>query len=475
MIIPQKFERDRGRKLTIGDWVALLPCLTDIYGFGRLKMVNVKSFAAILITLSGSLAFAQQTAPPTAGNGGPFSGPLTLASEFLENNFVNLYAFGSGLWDSYAPVVQNGQTVNNGGFGVQVGGGVNAWHQWRNSSLSLSYRGDYNNYSSGFFSSGTNQNLSLGYNRRLSRRWYIGFYEAAGIWLYGGTVYGITPYGTPSAQLNPFSPETRWLSSSVSMTYQQSRRLSYSVGGNFFLSRYNYTGAIGVTGGSGSGSFNYRLTARTNVGGSYVYSDFRYQQNAGSSQVHSLFMTIGHVFSHQWSASFSAGLSLTHSVGTITIPVTFISNGLLIPGYEIGSYNQHSHTPYFAGLVSHSIHRSNLYVSAGQSVAPGNGFYLASRNQFISSGFSRSLDRRSNVGFALNYNRNTSISNTISGSYSTLVFTTGYSRLVARHISGFLHYDFVHYGNIAQYSGVSDNRITFGVSIASKNIPLTLY
>ncbi len=44
-----------------------------------------------------------------------------------------------------------------------------------------------------------------------------------------------------------------------------------------------------------------------------------------------------------------------------------------------------------------------------------------------------------------------------------------------RYLGANFRYDYVHYGNLNPYTGVSDNRLSFGFSFSSKSIPLTLY
>ncbi len=116
----------------------------------------MKFSAVLIMSLASITALAQQPqtqAPSSQDNSqGAFS-PVSLASEFFEHDFFNFYAFADGAYDTYAPL-QNGHS-NNGAFGWDAGGGVNGVHTFRDASLSLSYRGDYRDYKSSFFGSGT--------------------------------------------------------------------------------------------------------------------------------------------------------------------------------------------------------------------------------------------------------------------------------------------------------------------------------
>ena len=436
----------------------------------------MKFSAVLIMSLTSITALAQQPqtqAPSSQDNSqGAFS-PVSLASEFFEHDFFNFYAFGDGAYDTYAPL-QNGHS-NNGAFGWDVGGGVNGVHTFRDASLSLSYRGDYRDYKSSFFGSGTDQNLSLAYGKRLGRRWTFGVSTSAGIIFYGGTFFSVEPTLTGIVPTNPFTSETKFLSSGLSLSYQQTRRLSYSFSGSFFLQRYNYAGAVGTTGGSGSGSVFYRITSRTTVGGTYSHSYFVYQANAGQAQIDSIEATLSHQFHSHWSVSLSGGVTRSGVSGTAFVPVVLmLPGGQTVGGYQVGKYNTVSDFPSFSGTVSHGYHRSQFSVSAGQGIVAGNGYFLASKSQYLNGVYSYSY-RRSNISAGGGYFRLSSVANSVSNTYSSSSLSFNYGVSLMRYLGANFRYDYVHYGTLNPYTGITDNRLSFGFSFSSKSIPLTLY
>ena len=428
-------------------------------GEGSLKSI---AFFLALLFAGNSLGQSSQDDPQRI-----HGGPLTLASGLLEHDFVNFFAFGNGVYDNE----DLGSAGNFSSFGEEVGGGVTAAHSFRNGSLSLSYRGAYRNYNNPTIGSGTDQNLSFGIGKQLTRRWGISFYQAAGIYLYGGTYFSVEPVGASAVETNPFSPETKFLNSGLSLSYQQTRRLSYSISGDFFLNRYNYPGAIGTTGVSGVISANYRLTRRTSFGGGYSHSYYGFTHNGGTLQADNFFVTLSHQFSSRWNASVSAGATRSSSVGTIAIPVFFITNGQVTTGYEVGHYNQSAIFPSFQGTLTHSLHRTQLAINAGQGISPGNGYFLASRNEFVNGFYSYSF-RGSSLGFGGLYSRYSSVANAVSSVFTTTALTASYSRVLTRYIGASVGYNLVYY---PQFGGRSDNRLSFGVFFTSKSVPLTLF
>jgi hypothetical protein len=427
--------------------------------------------------LAGTL-LAQQSSqvPPTASpeDQGPSANPITtLASQFFEHDFFNFFLFANGVYDT-VPSTINNRTTNQGGLGFDGGGGADARKQFKDGYVSLAYRGDYRDYSSNFFPSGTDQSLSFAYAKRLSRRWSFNLDVNGGIFLYGGTFFGAQPSQVDYVQTNPFSSESKFLSGGVSLAYRQTRRLSYVFNGQYYLNRYNIPGSIGATGVTGAGSVLYRLTARTTVGGTYSHTYFTYQRGAGQAQANTVVATVSHIFHGHWYASASGGFTRTASSGTISVPVLIIEGNNLIPGYEIGHYNRVTTFPSVIGTVTRQLRRSSINVSGGQNIASGNGVFLASKNLFLTGYYSYST-RRSNLSFGGGLSHLTSVANTVSSSYTTSSFTASYAYNLMRHLGANFRYDFVRYGTLGSVGSLTDNRIMFGVYFSSKTVPLTLF
>lgn len=435
----------------------------------------------VLILLSGASAFAQDTttaAPPAAPQTAPTptgNPVVTLASEFFEHNFVNLYAFGDGIYDSYAPIEQNGRLSNNGSVGWDVGGGINAYHQVTNGDISITYRGDYRHYQSSVFGTGTDQYLAFGYNKRLTRRWSLNVSLGGGMFLYGETFISPLPTQTTVVQANPFSNESRFAYGGVTLSYLQTRRLSYTVSGNFMLNRYSLPGSVGMTGITGTGGVQYRLSARTTVGGSYSHSYFAYQGGSGQAAIDSFSGTLSRAFPDRWNVSVYGGVSRTTTSGIIAVPVILqLSSGQAVGGYLIGPYKRTSDVPSFGGNVSRTFHRSLLSVSAGQGVSAGNGYYLSSRSDFVTGTLSYST-RKSNISAGGSYSLLSSIANTVTSKYKSAGLSVSYSRNLVRYVGANVRYDYIYYQSLSPFPGTTDNRISFGFNFSSKSIPLTLY
>jgi hypothetical protein len=400
---------------------------------------------------------------------------ITLASEFFEHNYVNLYVYGDNSVDFNSPILTSSGSKIGTSNGFDAGGGVSLFHAFHDSSLTFGYSGGYHGYYNGGLSSGTNQGLALSYAKRINRRISMSLGLSGGQYVYGSTIVASTATTDTPILSNPFSPETRWASAVVGFNIAQTRRLSYSLYGSYYLSRYNYPGSIGATGTSGGGSVNYRLTARTSVSAVYSHSYFKYQRGAGDANADQVGGSLFHQFTGHWSVSLFGGVGRSTAIGTVRVPVTLLIGNEAVGGYLLGSYRTTSTFPSVSATVSRVFRRSVFSLSGGEGVAgSGNGYFLDSKTVYISGVYSFSVLRQ-NISAAGSYYRLTSIANRVSNSYDGAAFSANWGRIVFRHFGVFFRYDYIHAGPLIPYNGASDNRVSFGVNWSSRSIPITLF
>jgi hypothetical protein len=399
----------------------------------------------------------------------------SMVGQLMDHDFVNFYVFGNAIYDSRIPILSStGQSIGSGSWGYQAGGGVTLAHRFYDGDISLSYRGDYRGYNSSSYGSGTDQNLSLLYNKRLSRHWTVSLPVSAGILLYGAGGYVVSPGAGGAISPNPLSPETRFVQAGVNLTYQQSRRLSYVFSGSFFVNNYNYVGAIGSTGVSGSGSLLYRLTGKTTAGVTYSHSYYHYSRQAGTTSVDGLSLSLTHDFPDHWQGSVSAGVNRADTQGILTQDVSILLGQQVIQGYFTGPYQRTSYVPSFQGTLTRFFRHSSASITGGQGVMPGNGTYLTSRDQFVTALYNITT-RRSNIGAAYSFFHLTSISNLVTSAYTTSSLSFSYGYTLRRHLSANASYSYLHYGSLFALNSINDNIFTIGLSLSTKSLPLGLF
>ncbi len=454
------------------------------------KKNNRKISFALALLFGGTCSVWAQgpvDLPPNTLTQGDISGsPLNILSAFSEGkSYLDFNGFVNGVVDSSAPVFQSGVylgNTSNTGFGYEAGGGVSASRVFSTGQFLLGYTGAFRDYTTALYPSGTNQNINVYLTKLLSRQWSLRVGGNAGIFLNGGSAYQLnnSVNGLNLGQgpvLNPFSQTTKYVGSSISLSYQQSLRWSYTIGGDFFLSRYTGNGSFGSTGGDGTGSVTYRLTAVTSLSGSYSHSYYGYQNAAGSSAVDSVFGTLSHDFRRaHWKVGVSGGVSRANSSGAFFIPgfLPAAANQQLIGVVTQGAYNTVSVFPSFQGSATRTWRRTSLNLSGGQAVSSGNGIYLTSRNLFFSGGYNIS-SRRSGLSFTGIYSQLNSVTNSISSSYGSSGANVSYTYKLARHFGVNGAYNLTYYSNIGNFGGRISNRLSFGVTFFSSNVPLSYF
>lgn len=448
----------------------------------------MRKLALSLVALLPCVAFGQ------VGNGlGNLGGMPAqnmnagLTGQFFGGDFVNYSLFFNGILDSANENLAN-SSGPSGGF--SVGGGVSLGKGFGDGgSLGLTYHGDFRDYSGSYEGSGTDQYLSLTYSRRLGRHFSLSFVEGAGMLYYNNPYYGNLGQGSNGTLTNPFSPSSRFLSSAVYLSYQQTARLSYVVGGSFILNRYSYNGAVGTTGGLGTASVIYSLSRRTTIGGTYSHDYYHYQAGFGQSTIDGGYLNLTHIFGAGWQAFVSGGITHVQTSGVIRFPQPVLVK-LPDGSYEIIdaiAYNNSSNVPTIQGGVRRTFGKYNVGVSGGHGVNPGNGTYLTSSHTFFGGSVSRSFGRQALIAVNGNYSSLKSIAgknelseiqssaNYLTQGYSQSFLNASYSRVIFRHISVYGTYSFNHYGTLYSSRGTDDNRIIVGVAFTSRTIPFALF
>jgi hypothetical protein len=385
-------------------------------------------------------------------------------------DFFNFFAFANGVFDTNGAYVQNANAGHV--FGELIGGGASGFHKFSTGSLSVYYSGDYRHYNSNSFGSGTDQNLSLFYEKT-GKHWNLRVGEVAGTFFQGGAAYSTAANPVNSSvlvQTSPYSTSTRYAGTTLSVGYQQSLRLSYEVTGSYFLNRYSGPVSIGSNDFIGAFSTIYRLSRRTSISGSYAHSNFLYQHNQGSSSVDSFYLTLAHDFASHWTVSVAGGLTQATSSGSYRIP--FYTSVNQPPIYVVGQYNQSNLLPYFQATATRNVRHTTVGLSGGEAVGPGNGFYLASRVLNV-NGYWRYEMRRSSLSATGYFSRLSSVANAVQGNEFTVGLGGGYAYNLIRHLGLNVRYDYIQYSTAGTFHVPVDNRISIGVYFTSKDVPLS--
>ncbi len=378
--------------------------------------------------------------------------------------------------------VSDSQTVPNfHSYGVDVSFGVSGAHSWRHTKLGLSYSGSLSHYSDQSSFDSISQALLLGIQHRLTRHISLSVREAGGMFTraFGQASLQQT---VPFDPLNSYIPttdffdnRTYYLSSAVDLVIQKSARLSFDLGGNYFITRYRSSALYGTNGLGATGDVQYRFSRRTTIGANYSFQHFTYSRLFGSADSHSFAATFARALTAKTEFSASFGAYRVEQTAITNVPVDPIIAALfgITTTTQIGHFVAWS--PSYSGRLARTFKQGVAYLSAGRSVTPGNGLFLTSYSTAIMGGYTYTGLRRWSMGANVAYSRGKSLGN-ILGEYDTTTAGLSASRSLLRYIHMVLAYDLRSYSS----PGLTNyNRTTYeariGLGFAPGDVPLRLW
>jgi hypothetical protein len=383
------------------------------------------------------------------------------------NGFVSLNA----IYDSslpFATLTPQGNVVQDyGGWGGQVGGGFNIYHRLQHGLFWVSYSGSYNRFNRSEYANGTNQTFSAAYSKMLSRRWTLRATEGLNFNYNLGSTYTLLPTSGFFPSVQPYSQQAFFDTTSATLGYQATYRLSFFFGGDFFAALYQPSQAAGYVGFSGETGASYRFTRKTSLTAGYTGSHLNYSTSGITSNIQTGTLTLSHTLTRRMEIGLSAGVSQVNSSGVATIYFQGVPNTYFVQG----TYKQESLTPNFTASISRTGQRSRFGVSGGEGISGGNGIYLTSRNLFVNGTANYQITPRLSLSGLVGYSRLKSLANATT-SYNALNynFTAGYQ--LTRHAFANLAYTgwrFPQYGTINNFNA---HRLQVGIIFASRDYPL---
>ncbi len=325
---------------------------------------------------------------------------------------VRFRAFGqvNGIYDTgITPVsVESDGTIPQvDAYGVQALVGLYGYHNWRQSALGVDYRGDYRHYNQKTFFNGTDHALSLDYTNQLSRR--VTFAVRPTVGTTSRAVGGfITPLladlaapGIPAAEL--FDGRTNYGQGSASVIWQKSARLSFSAGGQGFLTRRRSAALIGMNGYAAVGDIAYRLSRHKTVSLNYSYNRFDFTNAYGSSDVHQLSAGYAQRIGRYWELGLNAGVMRLENKGLQRVAIDPVIAALLGQTTTVIAFHRLNHFPYLQANLDREFRKSRIGVRYTQGVRPGNGFFLTSRTKNVSAYAGYTGIRRWNFSVSTTY------------------------------------------------------------------------
>jgi len=350
-----------------------------------------------------------QNQPDNLGNWNPDNMPLT----GLQSPTIGNPEMRHSYW---VPGLQFGSTIQN-----QLGasGGSNDWYsnnylganlslleQWSRSQLTLNYS------AGGLVTTQTVQNngwyQQLGFGQTFQwARWQVqlldqfsylpesqfGFGGGTGLsspgigGSLGPSVPGIGGSVVPNQSIYA-ATGPRFSNSVVSqITYQTSRRGSFTVGGSQGLLHFTQAGNIDTDSYIGNAGYNYQLTKNDSIGVSYLFTAYHYHGEAQAIGAHSFFASYGKKVAKRLALQFTGGPEITR----YRVPVGGKSQTLSGSG---------------GASLTYAFRQGSIAASYFHTVSGGSGVLIGANMDQVTFSGSRRLTRvwnvQGNVGFAKN-------------------------------------------------------------------------
>jgi hypothetical protein len=436
------------------------------FRFGVPRSMKIRFL--VLMFVWASLASSQTADQGQAADAGPTilsRGELEIPPEAATGrlgSYFNFFAYGDFTYNSYEPFSLPGVTA--GGEGFDAGVGLNLFHYFQSGAISLNYNGSYRDYPGYNIDPVDNviQNLSLGINKHLTRHILLTFGETASI-NPGGWIP--QPVTTPQFQLglNLIAIRNETSLTSAGLSFQQTRRLSWQVGGDFFELRYvPSVDNIGSFGGDASVGLSYRFTKKTSLSATATYQSYSFLHSHGSSTSDSAYLSLSHSFSPLIQVGVSGGaLRTTFDEASAQV----IGQILLISTGRISTYS-----PYVSGRFSISRKRVSLSLGGGETVSAGNGIYLTSKIIYAGGFLSYSPGQKWSFALGGGYQRLASIGGGVTAPDEYATGSANYK--LTRHFGVRASGSYTTYDTITTFPGNSYYNLSLGIIFTSADRPV---
>ena len=388
----------------------------------------------------------------------------------------------TGIYDSgLVPLVTNaqGNLINVGGaYGVETGFGVIGSRRWKRDKLSLEYKGAYRQYSVSDVAQGLDQFLNLAYSRQLTRRLILDLKDTAGTTSLANGAFSYLPltntdlFAIPANEL--FDIRTNFVQSRVDLTWQQTARLSFGIGGEGFVVRRSSLLLAGLDGYDARANVAYRLTSRQTVSGDYSYTYYDFQRAFGDSKLQSVSLGYSVGLSRKWDFSLRAGGIRIDSLGISQVAIDPAIAAIVGQSFADVTYKQVVYAPLGEARLMRRFDRSSLTLDYSMGASPGNGVYLTSRQTAGTVGYSYTGVRRWTFALNSGYSELPSVGQTL-GKYTNLQGGAGVTYKVGRETHIQFRYDYRHYTTQNNIYQMDSNRVSLGLAFSPGETPLAIW
>jgi hypothetical protein len=271
-----------------------------------------------------------------------------------------------------------------------------------------------------------------------------------------------------------FDNRVVFLSTAGDMTYQQSARLSFDIGGEGDLVRRQSSALYGVTQAIAHGDVQYRITRYTTIGADYRHTHYDFTRGFGYTDIDS----VGFNFSTQ----FTRTLQLSARIGGAKYEGLSLQQVAIDPAIAailgitegVQAVHRQGYVPDTSVRLSNTWRHSTLSLNYAATISPGNGVYLTSKQQYGNASYSYTGVRDWNFGVDANYNRLGTLTQTL-GTFSTYGAGAGVTRSLGRGLHAVTRFDARRYNIADSHFLHPEYRVSVGLNWAPGELPLSIW
>jgi hypothetical protein len=379
----------------------------------------------------------------------------------------------SGVYDSgLTSVIAIGQQtplVAQAGFGVEASFGAAFSRRWRRAKLRVEYRGAYRRYATVSLLNGLDQFFQLAYSRVLQRHLVLDLKTTLGTTTLANGAFTYLPIssldllGLPTNEL--FDNRTNYMESRADLTWQKTERLSFGFGGDGFVVRRQSLLLAGLNGYSARASVAYRLTSRQTISASYNNTYFDYQRAFGNSRLQIPALGYSASLARRWDLSTQAGVARVGMLGLTQVALDPSTAALTGQSFATVTFSRASYLPVAEARLVRGFKTSSLTFDYAMGVAPGNGYYLTSRQTSGEIGYSYIAGKTWEIRGNVAYNQLSALGQAL-GTYSNEQTSAEvfYNLTRAAHLD--VRYDYRHYTTENVILQKDSSRVSLGLAFS---------
>lgn len=374
--------------------------------------MRIQPLTVLLLLCTGlflvctQLAFAQDPGVPSPDEipvylpGGDEAGP-TLPSQrglspiFSQNRLLRLspYVGVSGLYDTaLAPIATDadGNLGNLNRVGMMLNFGVVGSRPYRKSLLNVAYQGNVLHYPNASSLSMSSHMGQIDFSRSVSRKLTLRSINGGSI--FNNAFMGAFAFPQATLGLSP-NPDTEIFNTPVyglftqqQLTYQKSVRFGVTLGGGGFSQFRRSSALASVYGPLATGTAYYRLSARTTVAGTYMFSQYFFGNSYGSMNFHMASVELAHKLSARTEVGVSLGGVRTETQSLRSVPLDPLLAALIGRSTGVEAFYDLNYLPTFALRASRSMRDWTLSARGSRAMNPGNGLVLGGMATMVDGG-----------------------------------------------------------------------------------------